>query len=121
LALELNPQTGELFVSTDGGLVSFRGGATDAKGDFQNVRIFPNPVSSDFHGVVGISGLRGDTVVKITNVEGKLVWQGFSNGGTATWNVRDFSGKRPGTGVYLVFCTTADGAAHKVGKIAIIN
>jgi hypothetical protein len=59
--------------------------------------------------------------VKITDVNGKLIWQSQANGGTATWNVRDYKGKRPSTGIYLVFSATQDGSESYVGKIAVID
>lgn len=121
VTLALNSATGELFIGTDRGLVSYRGSATDPAPSMNHVKIFPNPVSADFNGQVGISGLSNGAVVKITDSRGRLIWQGYANGGTAAWNVRDYAGKRPGTGVYLVFSTTADGSDGAVGKIAIIN
>lgn len=119
--LELNSQTGELFVMTDAGIVSYRTDATQGAESFQQVKIFPNPVTADYNGHVGISGLATDAIVKITDVSGKLVWQTKANGGTAAWNARDYTGRRPATGVYLVFCIAQDGAESLVGKIAVVN
>ena len=62
-----------------------------------------------------------DSIIKITDVTGKLVWQTVSNGGTASWNMRDAGGKRVETGVYFVFSTTEDGTDKNVGKLAIIE
>lgn len=121
VTLALNSVTGELFIGTDRGLVSYRGSATDSAPAIDHVKIFPNPVTANFNGQVGITGLSNGAVVKITDSRGHLIWQGYSNGGTAAWNVRDYAGNRPGTGVYLVFCSTADGSDRAVGKIAIIN
>ena len=59
--------------------------------------------------------------MKITDVSGKLVWQTRAEGGTATWAVQDYSGKRAATGVYLVFVSNEDGSDRMVGKLAVIN
>lgn len=118
--IEIEPQTGEVFIATDRGVVSFRGDATTGS-DFQNVKIFPNPVTPNFNGTVGISGLAADAYVKITDVSGKLIWQTQANGGTATWNARDYNGRRASTGVYLIFSASQDGSESFVGKIAVIE
>lgn len=119
--LELNDKTGELFIVTDAGIASFRSDATTGESAFNKIKIFPNPVTNQFTGSVGISGLVTDAIVKITDVSGKLVWQTTANGGTAAWNVQDYRGRRAATGIYLVFCITQDGTESMVGKIAVVN
>lgn len=116
----INPESGEVFFATDRGIASFRSDASIDK-NFKAVKIFPNPVTSDFSGLVGISGLGTDSVVKITDISGKLIWQTQSNGGTATWNVRDYNGRRASTGIYLVFSALQDGSESFVGKIAVVE
>lgn len=119
--LEINSQSGELFLMTDAGIASFRSNATTGEAVFGEIKIFPNPVTNQFIGEVGISGLVTDAIVKITDVSGKLVWQSKANGGSASWNVRDYSGRRAATGIYLVFCIAQDGTESMVGKIAVVN
>lgn len=119
--VEIVPTTGEVFFATDAGIISFRSGATSGGPGFQSVKIFPNPVTKAFSGLVGISGLATDAIVKITDVSGKLIWQTQSNGGTATWNVQDYNGRRATTGIYLVFAATPDGSESIVGKVAVID
>ncbi len=75
----------------------------------------------DFTGMVGISGLAPDVSVKITDVAGNMVYETKAQGGTAVWNVRDYNGKRAATGVYLIFCASADGTAKFVSKIAVVE
>lgn len=119
--IEINQHTGEVFFATSRGIVSFRGDATESNFAFDKIRIFPNPVVSTYTGTVGISGLATDAVVKITDISGKLIWETRANGGTATWNVKDYNGKRAATGIYIVFAATDDGAESAVGKIAVVN
>jgi hypothetical protein len=119
--IEIVPATGEVFFATDAGIISFRSDATFSEQSFQSVKIFPNPVTKDFYGLVGISGLATDAIVKITDVSGKLIWQTQANGGTATWNVHDYKGRRATTGIYLVFAATQDGSESVVGKLAVID
>jgi hypothetical protein len=119
--IEIADETGEVFFATDKGLLSYRADATTSDAGFRELKIFPNPVTSDFSGSVGITGLATDAIVKITDVSGQLIWQTQANGGSATWNVRDYNGRRAATGIYLVFAATADGSESVVGKIAVVD
>ncbi len=119
--IAINHKTGEVFFATDKGIVSYRGDATESNSVFQSVKIFPNPVTNNFNGSVGINGLATNATVKITDISGKLIWQTQANGGTATWNVRDYNGRRAATGVYLVFAASSDGVESVVGKIAVVE
>ncbi|NJM24224.1 MAG: T9SS type A sorting domain-containing protein [Bacteroidia bacterium] len=119
--IEIDEKTGEVFFSTDKGIVSFRGTATAGADNFDEAKIFPNPVTRAFSGLVGITGLATDATVKITDVSGRMIWQTYANGGTATWNLLDNAGRRATTGVYLVFAATADGSERFVGKIAVVD
>lgn len=120
-ALTIHPTTGEVFIGTQSGLVSYRGTATEGNNELKSIRVFPNPVRPGFEGLVGISGLTANASVKITDVSGKLIYQTQSNGGTATWNVRDYQGNRAAAGVYLVFVAAEDGRESLVSKLAIIK
>lgn len=119
--IEINPETGEVFFATEKGIVSYRGDATDGASTFQQIKIFPNPVTPEFNGTVAISGWATDAIVKITDISGKLIWQTQANGGTASWNMRDYNGHRAVTGIYLVFAATEDATENIVGKIAVIE
>lgn len=121
LDIEVHPVTGEVFLATPRGIVSYRSDATESSAAFSNVKIFPNPVLSTFAGQVSISGLATDARVKITDIAGKLIWETSANGGTATWNVRDYNGRRAATGMYLVIAISQDGLDSVVGKIAVVN
>ncbi len=120
-SIAINDKTGEVFFSTDKGVISYRSDATSGTDKFESVKIFPNPVTPEFTGMVGISGLANDAIVKITDISGKLIWQTKANGGTATWNVRDYNGRHAATGMYIVFSATEDGGENAVGKIAVIE
>ena len=86
-----------------------------------NVRVFPNPVRPEYDGNITIDGLAYNTSVKITDIQGNLMYETESEGGRAVWNGRRFDGARPGTGVYLVFVSTPDGSADDVKKITFIK
>ncbi len=119
--IEINPKSGDVFFATEMGLCSFRSSATAAKENFDNVLIFPNPVKKNYSGLISISGLTDNTNIKITDISGNLVFETFSEGGSASWNGKSFSGKKVKTGVYLFFCTSNDFSETIVKKILIYN
>jgi ligand-binding sensor domain-containing protein len=116
----VNDKTGEVFVATDAGLVSYRGAATVTEGAPNCAQAFPNPVRPGFSGQVGINGLANNAEVKITDVAGKLVYSTRANGGTVTWNLNDANGHRVRSGVYLVLSADADGKNSCVSKVAVL-
>ena len=119
--LQLNHQTGELFIITDMGLISYRTNATYEDPNYSNVNVFPNPVRPNFNGLITIQGIRYNSDVKITDVAGNLVYKTTSNGGTASWNGRTLDGQKVATGVYLIWTAANSGAGRKVGKVLVVN
>lgn len=121
LAIDVHPTTGEVFFGTDKGVVSFGGTSSKANASFSKVYAYPNPVKPDFTGDITIVGLMNNSVVKITDIAGNLVYETRSQGGTATWNGKNKHGHRAATGVYLVLLTNSDGTQKAVTKILFVN
>lgn len=119
--IAINNKTGEVFIATDAGVVSYRSAATITEGKPECATIFPNPVRSEYDGLVGISGLPNNANVKITDSAGRLVYETKATGGTVAWNTRDVKGRRVSSGVYLVFSSTPDGSQNCVSKVAVIK
>ncbi|MGB3589837.1 MAG: hypothetical protein WBA23_25030 [Tunicatimonas sp.] len=120
LDIAVDNRSGEVFVATDRGVVSFRSTATEGTFTHQSVKLFPNPVRQSFDGLVGMQGLVNQATVKITTVSGVLVQELQAEGGTATWDLRAYTGDRVQSGVYLVFSASANGSETFVGKIAVV-
>lgn len=121
LDIKLDHSTGELFIVTDKGLISYRTDATYEDPEYSNVQVFPNPARPDFDGPITIQGIRYNSDVKITDIAGNLIYQTTSNGGTATWNGRTLTGEKVPTGVYLIWTAANEGKGRKVGKVLIVN
>lgn len=120
--IAVDQQSGEVFIATGKGMVSFRSGATEAGFEHASaIKVFPNPVYPGYEGKVGITGLARDVVIKITDVSGRLIRELAAEGGTALWDLRDTQGRRPATGVYLIFSSSSDGTQTLAGKMAIVN
>ena len=117
----INRESGEVFFATSKGLISYRGTATEGKEDYSEVKVFPNPVRESYHGPITVSGLMENAFCKVADAAGNLVWQDYANGGTFTWNGKDFYGNRPATGVYFVFSSDKSGKQKNVAKILFVK
>lgn len=124
LDIAFNNKTGETWIGTDQGLISYRNDATlGGRSHKSNVLVFPNPVRPEYEGPIAIKGLAQDATVKITDITGQLVFETDANGGQAIWNARDYNGRKVNTGVYLVFATSRNSSNPDVAvaKILVVN
>lgn len=121
LSISINPVSGEVYIGTGKGLISYQSDAVDATETFSNVHAYPNPVRENYNGIITITGLVADTQVKITDLNGNLISETVSNGGIATWDGKDVRGRKVNTGIYLVICANSDGTQSAVTKIMVIN
>lgn len=117
----IHPRTGEVFVGTGKGLVSYHSDASEPKEDYSELYAYPNPVRPNYAGYVTITGMMAETVVKIVDNGGNLVYTTKSNGGLATWDLKNGRGERVSSGVYTAFCNTSDGKNHAIVKILVMN
>jgi ligand-binding sensor domain-containing protein len=114
-------QDGDAFFATDKGVISFRAAATPGGETNENVFAFPNPVRENYEGYIAVKGLVSNAQVRITDINGVLVYSTRAEGGQAVWDGKNFNGKKALTGVYLVYASNDDGTEKVVTKILIIN
>jgi hypothetical protein len=119
--IAVNQKSGEVFIGTISGLISYMGEATEANDEFSDVYVYPNPVRETYEGPIVVKGLVNDTDVKITDISGNLVYKTTSLGGQAIWDGKNLNGNRCKTGVYLVFLSDALGEKTKVTKLMFIH
>ncbi len=119
--ITIEPETGEVFFATDMGLASFRNFATAAGEKHEDVYAYPNPVRPGYDGYIAIKGLVRNAHIKITDVNGHLVYETRAQGGQAIWNGKDLNGNKPSSGVYTVFSTNSDGSETAITKILFIK
>lgn len=119
--INIDQLTGEVFFSTAKGLVSYRGTATAGFETYEDLPVFPNPVPSGYSGYVSVNGLKANSLCKIVDSSGKLVWQGYSDGGQMVWDGKDHYGNRPSSGVYYVMASDENGKEKIVTKFVFIR
>jgi hypothetical protein len=120
-SINVNDITGEVFIATDKGLVSYRNVASKGTDTHKEVHAYPNPVRPSYQGLITITGLMRDDNVKITDIAGNMVYEATSEGGQLSWDGKNFSGDMVRSGVYLIFCTNTDGTDSIVTKVLIIR
>lgn len=120
--LAVDNKTGEVFIATDKGIVSYRGYATmGGETIADEVTVFPNPVRENYDGYIAINGLTRNANVKISDINGRLVFQTIAKGGQALWNGKNFAGEKVYTGIYLILASDAEGVEKIVGKLMFIH
>jgi hypothetical protein len=107
--------------------IPLRPGEGDAAGfampsaNLNHVRIYPHPFLADRHAMLTIGGLTEQAVVKIIDVEGRVLAtleESDGNGGV-DWDTRDARGNFAPSGVYLCYVTS--GAQTTVTKFVIVR
>jgi hypothetical protein len=119
--IDINNVTGEVFFVTEKGMVSFKGTATKPSDSLGDVYVYPNPVRPEFYGTVKIAGLITKANIKITDIEGNLVYETTSIGGTVEWDTTAFGKYKVASGVYMIFIAAEDASETTVKKVMIIR
>jgi len=119
--ITIDGKTGEIYFATAKGICSFRSTATEGGEKNESVLVFPNPVPPGFTGTIAIRGLVNNAIVKITELDGKLVHQTRALGGQAVWDGRNYKGQRISSGVYLVLVSDDGKKEQMATKIFFIS
>lgn len=132
--LELDESTGEIYMVTEKGMLSYDGKNEPFGTSVTSVIAYPNPAVRNQAGHENITivakdgkGIPDGTNVKIMDVSGKLVYEtnvsSFSGalGGKIVWDKKNLRGNDVVSGVYIVLLSNADGSETTTTKIAIVN
>ncbi len=120
-SITIDHETGEVYIGTEEGLVSYIGNATVGDTEMNDAYIFPNPIRDSYNGNIFIKGLVANALIKITDISGNIVNNVEANGGTAVWDGKNIYGERISTGVYLLYVSDKNGENTKVMKLLFIN
>lgn len=121
LSLAMDKKNGIIYIGTERGIVSFNSKYVSGSSNYSSVYSYPNPVRPGYTGDITIKGLKYDSSVKITDLNGNIINIGTSAGGTYIWDGKDIRGIRVKTGVYLVFAASEDGSEGVVTKIMVVQ
>lgn len=120
ISVDIDPITGVVYISTDKGLCSYGGAAVAAGNEHASeLFVYPNPVPSGYNGMIAVRDVAEASNVKITDINGQLVYQGNATGGQFVWNGKDYTGRKVQSGVYLIFVVSKDGTKKTNGKFII--
>jgi ligand-binding sensor domain-containing protein len=121
LQIMIDPNEGEVFFNTNNEMASYRGSATTGATTQNDIDIYPNPVAPGYNGPIAFRGLVENAIVKITELNGRLVYETRALGGQAIWNGKTYEGSKVASGIYLVFVRDDAGNEKGVGKIVITS
>jgi len=119
-----DPSSSKVWFGTENGICEYTSGVTPAQDNYDNVKVYPNPVRPDYYDYVTIDGLMDNSLVKIVDASGSLVKElGRSSGGSIKWDVCGLGGERVKTGVYYIMASqsTEGESGSKVGKILVMQ
>lgn len=135
--LSIDNTTGEVYIATNNGLVSFHSGGSSPQENLQNAYAYPNSVRPNFNIVdekVKIKDISENVNIKITDIEGNLVaeaqsrtnlrYNGYTleiDGGTAYWNGKNLANNVVASGGYLVMLSDLDTYETRVLKLMVVR
>ncbi|MDI1356015.1 MAG: two-component regulator propeller domain-containing protein [bacterium] len=119
--LNYDELTGDVFIGTDVCLQSFRSIIVAGEQEYSNVYAYPNPVKPGYQGTVLVRGLVDNSIVKVTDESGNLVWEVKSNGGQIEWPVTTLNGTRVVSGVYVIYASSTNGELKALTKVLVVN
>lgn len=120
--IECGTDDNKVYMGTRYGLVEYSSDAAPAAADYSDIYAYPNPVRPGYRGPITVTGLMDDSLVKIADTAGNVLFQGRSNGGMITWDGCDAGGNRVATGVYLVLVSSGSGSSSAAAtKIMVVN
>lgn len=124
-SMAYNGETGEIMVVTQEGMASYMTDSSEPAAQFPKGGpiVFPNPVRPDYTGYITIRGLEEDSNVRITDSSGNLIFEGTSEGGTLSWDGKNYRGSYVGTGIYYVHCSNSseDNNRSTAAKFMVIR
>ena len=122
-SIACHPTTGDVMISTDAGMISYRSDASEPKEQLtrSQLRVYPNPFRPTQQREVTLDGLTTDADIRVTTTSGALVYAGRSQGGMFRWDGRDSRGVTVASGVYYFHIATADGSRATTAKVAVVR
>lgn len=118
-----NTNNNSVYILTANGFVEYRSFSGGGSSQLSEVHCYPNPVTPDFTGLLTITGVGSNAIVKVADSAGNVIKTLKSAGGIATWDCCDANGDRVNTGVYFVLASTDGNSSNNsiVAKFLVVK
>lgn len=119
--LAIDPATGELFIVTDLGAISYQAIAVEGRESNENLVVYPNPYEGPCGELITLKTTTPDARALVTTTGGQLVRELTAQGGNVAWDGRDVQGNCVRSGVYVVAVSDANGEQTGTATVAIVR
>jgi len=121
-SIAIDHTTGTVYFGTINGLASLTTTAVQAKEEFDQLLVSPNPYLLPPSRDLTIDGLVEDSRIKILSIDGKLIREVSTPGGRiGFWDGKDSEGQYVSSGIYLLIAFSESGDKVGTGKVAVIR
>lgn len=122
-AIEASSIDNMVYMGTNYGALAYSSDASPAAENYDDVLVYPNPVRPEYTGWINITGLMENSLVKIADASGNVLFQGRSEGGMISWDGCNLSGERVRSGVYFVLASSGADSSNfaTVAKLMVIK
>lgn len=119
--IAINDLTGEVFISTDLGLVSYTEISKEPVGSMDKLKVYPNPFVYSRHEQIIIEDLSDETTIRVVGADGSNFREIATRGGRIQWDGLDSFGNQLSSGVYFLVAIDENGGEKGIGKVVIVR
>jgi len=121
-SIAIDHTTGTVYFGTINGLASLTTTAVQAKEEFDQLLVSPNPYLLPPNRDLTIDGLVENSRIKILSIDGKLIREVSTPGGRiGFWDGKDSEGQYVSSGIYLLIAFSESGDKVGTGKVAVVR
>ncbi len=119
--ISIDHSTGEVFFSTDLGLISYIDFAKEPETKMAKLKVYPNPFVYDKHSHITIDNLSDQAKIRVLGTDGSVFTEFESRGGRTIWDGKTSDGRMLSSGVYFIIAIDDSNNQKGIGKVVIIR
>ncbi len=119
--ITIDNSSGEVFFSTDLGLISYTDIAKEPVSEMVELKVYPNPFVYQKHSQITIENLSDQTKIRVLGADGSVFVELESRGGRTTWDGKTNDGRMLSSGVYFIIAIDDSSNEKGIGKVVIIR